>query len=189
MSDSYGKILAGQILLIVCCVIYIVWWSVSYRPGETVNRIGGFRGILLLCTAAAGLTGTALSIFGINDLPKGGAHISNALICAAGIAAYVVLLLITRFGFGRPVTTELVLITGWAVLELCVVNAANGTGFLPDSRFIAMILVIAAAVVISLVLYILYYRMDEWKAYYFAAVPLVTEAVCMAIINVAVKMH
>lgn len=188
MSDSYGRIFGGQILLIICCVIYTVWWCLSYRPGVIVNRIGGLRGALLLCTAAAGLTGTFLSIFGINSLPKGNSQISNGMICTTGIIAYIALLILTRFCFDRPVTTELVLITGWAVLELCVVNAASGAGLLTASRLAAMLAVITAAVLISLILYVLYYRMDDWRAFYMAAVPLITEAVSMAVINILIML-
>jgi hypothetical protein len=37
-----------------------------------------------------------------------------------------------------------------------------------------------AAVVVSMILYVLYYRMEEMKAFYAAMVPLITEATSMA---------
>ena len=43
-----------------------------------------------------------------------------------------------------------------------------------------MVTIIIAATVLSLILYVLYYRMDAEKAYYAAMVPLITEAAGMA---------
>ena len=45
-----------------------------------------------------------------------------------------------------------------------------------------LIIVIAAAFVISMVLYVAYYRMEEMKAFYAAMVPLITEAAAMAVL-------
>lgn len=53
MNVSVHKLFAGQILLILCCAFYLVWWSVSYRPGISVSRVSGFRGLLLMITASA----------------------------------------------------------------------------------------------------------------------------------------
>ena len=44
-------------------------------------------------------------------------------------------------------------------------------------------MVIAVAFLISIVLYVAYYRMDEMKAFYAAMVPLITEAVAMGILT------
>jgi thiamine biosynthesis lipoprotein len=184
MSQAFERILTGQICLIICCVLYLIWWSVSYRPGEEVSRATGPRGILLFCTAAAGIVGIVFCVYGMNSVSTvNEAPLSGGIICLAGIAAYIVLLLITKIGFHRPVTTELLLITGWAVLELCLINAAYGAGALNKSMYVVTTAVIAAAVVISLILYVLYYRMEAWKAFHAAMVPLITEAVSMALVS------
>ena len=112
-SGAFHRVLVGQILLVVCCIVYLVWWSVSFRPGQEVNREGGFRGILLLVTAVSGLAGVYLSVMGLNALPKGTAKLSGPGICLFGVALYLVMLFITAKCFSRPVTTELVLITGF----------------------------------------------------------------------------
>ena len=44
---------------------------------------------------------------------------------------------------------------------------------------------IAAAFVISMILYVAYYKMEEMKAFYAAMVPLVTEAAAMAMMVAA----
>lgn len=186
MDQGLRDVVMGHLLLIVCCVFYLIWWSISFRPEQSVNRVGGYRGVLLLITAVSGMAGLIISIFGIN-LISGTPKIPNLAICVAGIAAYIVLLLITWFGMKRPVTTELVLITGWTVLELCCINTCQAGGALTSAQSALMLIVIAVAFVISMVLYVLYYRMEEWRAFYAAMVPLITEAVAMVIFEIVLR--
>ena len=56
------RILIGQILLIICCIFYLVWWYRGYRPGVVVSRTGGVNGVLLLATAAFGVAGLICSL-------------------------------------------------------------------------------------------------------------------------------
>ena len=62
------RVIIGQILLIICCVFYILWWYRGYRPGVTVNSVGGLNGMLLLMTAAFGLAVIAAVLSGIMSL-------------------------------------------------------------------------------------------------------------------------
>ena len=174
------RILTGQILLILCCIFYLIWWYRGYRPGVSVNRAGGLNGILLMITAVLGISGLTFSLMRIEEIAE--PKMNPMIIVIAGIIGYFVLLLITRFGFGRIVTTELILIVGWTMLEMTVINRLNAAGFLSGRGFAVMCVVIAAAFLISIVLYVAYYRMEEMKAFYAAMVPLITEAVSMAIL-------
>ena len=176
-----NRIFYGQALLIACCVVYLIWWYRGFRPGVTVSRAGGINGVLLLVTAFLGIAGIILSMMpdGREVVPE---KISPPYIAAAGIAAYLIFLLVTRYLFNRVVTTELILIVGWTTLEMHVINRLNAQGFLSDSRFAIMCAVIAAAFLISMVLYVAYYRMEEMRAFYLAMVPLVTEAAAMGVL-------
>lgn len=176
----------GQALLIVCCVFYLAWWYRAYRPGVSVSQIGGINGVLLFITMALGISGTVFSLTLIPEV-SGPDHYP-LMITGAGIAAYTVLLLVTKFVFHRIVTAELFLIVAWTVLEVLVIHSLYAGKFLSDSGVVFLGSVITAAFVISMVLYMAYYRMEEVKAFYAAMVPLVTEAVAMAVlISVADK--
>ena len=175
------KILAGQVLLILCCAFYLIWWYRGYRPGVSADRVGGLNGVLLLITAALGITGMLCSLGSIDR--KTALTLDPHRIVILGVITYILLLLVTRFGFHRIVTTELFLIVGWTTLELTVVNRLLAAGCLTDVGFRAMCAVIAAAFTISIVLYVVYYRMDEMKAFYAAMVPLVTEGMSMAVLT------
>ena len=172
------KIILGQTFLVICCIFYLIWWYRGYRPNVTASRISGINGVLLFITMAFGIAGV---VFSMTQLPAVKTPKINPLfIILGGIAGYIILLLITRFGFHRIVTAELFLITGWTMLEVAVINRLNAGGYLADKGFIVMCIVIAAAFVISMILYVAYYRMEEMKAFYAAMVPLITEAAAMA---------
>lgn len=178
------KVIIGQVLLVVCCFFYLIWWYRGFRPGVTVNRVGGINGALLLVTAVFGIAGLVLSLMPVpEDLPR---KISSVYIVGGGVIAYLGLLLLTRYVFQRIVTTELFLIVGWTMLEMVVITKLNAAGALSDGRFCFMCCVFAIAFVISMVLYVAYYRMEELKAFYAAMVPLVTEAVSMIILSITV---
>ena len=174
------RVIIGQVLLIICCIIYIIWWYRGFRPGSTVSRVGGINGILLFLTMAVGVAGLALTLI---SLPRSAEPMINPMyIVIAGIVGYVVLLLITKIGFHRAVTTELFLITGWTMLEVAVVNKLNAAENISLTEMLVMLAVIVVAFLISMILYVAYYRMDEMKAFYAAMVPLVTEGATMALL-------
>ncbi len=171
------KIGMGQILLILCCICYLVWWYRGFRPDVKVRRTGGINGVLLLVTAVLGISGVVLSLSPVLEMTA--AKLNPVYIAVGGILGYLLLLWITRVVFGRVVTSELLLIVGWTVLEVVVINRLNAAQMLSDPSFFAMGIVIAAAFAISMVLYVAYYRMEEWHAFYTAMVPLLTEAATM----------
>lgn len=178
----HRSIIIGQLSLIVCCIFYLIWWSLCYKPNVVVDRLDGIRGALLLITALCGLVGVCFSVHGMGMLSVQHPMFSGSKIIGVGILTYIVLLLITVFGFHRPVTTELLLITGWMMLETCLINDLYGAQIVSSSRYWGLMIVLVLAFFVSMVLYVLYYRMEPMKAYYAAMVPLITEAISMAIV-------
>ena len=175
------RIIIGQVFLIICCIFYLVWWARGYRPGTSVNRAGGINGALLFGAALFGIVGFILSLTLV--LRAGNPGKTLAVFFIALILLYGVLLFVTRCLFHRVVTTELLLIPLWAVLEYLVIYILRSEGV---SGSAVLYTAITAAFVISMVLYVAYYRMDALKAYYAAMIPLITEAVSMIfVISVA----
>jgi hypothetical protein len=172
------QIITGQVLLILCCAVYLVWWYRGFRPGIHVSRVGGVNGALLLVTAVLGFAGMIFSLMPVEEIRK--PLISQGMIVICGIAAYVVLLVLTRGFFNRIVTTELFLIVGWTMLETIVADRLYAIGSLGSKSFFAITVIIAIAFLIGIVLYVAYYRMEEMKAFYAAMVPLVVDAAAMA---------
>lgn len=179
-----NRVIAGQVSLIACFALYIVWWYRGYRPGVDVSRIGGVNGALLLAMVALACVGIWLSL---TPAPATSRPIlDSSTIAMVAVVVYVVLLLVTRFLFQRIVTTELILIVAWTAIEAVVLVNLNAAGALPDGRFIAMCIVLAAAFAVSVILYVAYYRMEEMRAFYAAMVPLFAAAASMTALIAAV---
>ena len=175
-----NRIITGQILLIFCCAVYLVWWYRGFRPGISVSRVSGLNGVLLTVTAILGIAGVLLCL--LHSDSSSPWKISPVYIIIGGIIGYIVLLVVTRYIFNRVVTSELFLIIGWTMLETAVINQLNADGTLGEAGYVIMCGVIAAAFIISMVLYVAYYRMEEMKAFYAAMIPLVTEGAAMAVL-------
>lgn len=174
------QLIIGQCLLILTCIFYLFFWYLGYRPGTSVNRGQGVTGFFLLMIVISGIAGITLSLKATEATRQ--LAISQLFIIIGGIAAYIILMLITKYGFDRFVTTELFLIVGWTMLEASILNRLAGSGILFGAKLICMIGVIAFAFVISMVLYVAYYRMEDMKAFYAAMVPLITEGVSMSVL-------
>ena len=103
-------IITGQILLILCCTVYLIWWYRGFRPGIYVSRAGGVNGVLLLITMALGFAGVVFSLMPAEKIRE--PLVSQVMIVICGIATYFILLVVTKVFFNRVVTTELFLIPG-----------------------------------------------------------------------------
>ena len=175
-------IITGQILLIVCCIFYMIWWYRGFKPNVEADRLGGINGILLLITAVLGVAGI---LFSLMPTPEtAGTKYGQMYIIIGGIAAYIILMVITKVAFNRIVTSELFLIVGWTILELSLLNRLDGSNLLSGTGLMVVYVSVVLAFIISMILYVAYYRMEDNAAFYSAMVPLVTEAASMGMLLV-----
>ena len=173
-------IIIGQVLLIICCIFYLIWWYLGYRPNTHVNRIGGINGVLLFLTAVFGMAGIIYSLMPVKELSN--TAYRQIYIIVGGIVLYILLMIVTQSIFQRVVTTELFLIVGWTMLEMSAINRLSGSGFLTGTKLVTMYVVLLLAFVISMILYVIYYRMEPMKAFYCAMIPLITEGLSMGVL-------
>lgn len=180
--NMQGKqMLAGNILLICCCACYLIWWLVTFFPESRLEKFS--TGWILVPALACGLASILLIFRSIVKTEISHVLIPKDLIIWGGVIAYVVLILITRLLFSRPLTMELLLIVGWGMLMLSEINTLYGVGIFTRRQSICFCLVMAAAVAVSLICYTLYYGLNGIPAYIDGIVPLVlaaavTAAVC-----------
>ena len=95
------RVITGQILLIICCVFYLIWWYRGYRPGVSASPIGGINGVLLFITMAFGFSGVVFSLMPVPEISEPKMH--PVAVIGAGIGAYLVLLLVTKCMISVPV--------------------------------------------------------------------------------------
>ncbi len=182
-----NQIRLGQALLTICCVFYLIWWSVAFHPNHGDNHTSGLDGILLLITMAFGLAGLTFNMLGILKTPPESGLVSGIVILVAGVVTYVALLYASRILLHRQVTTELFLIVGWAMLEVASINRAFAWDRVTTEKAVAFLIIVAVAAVLSLYFYLQYYKVKPMTGYIYGMVPLVTEAICMGIFEIFTK--
>lgn len=178
-DESEKLIFAGQLLLALCCGIYIPWWFKVFKPGQPHDWVAGGAGAMLLMTFLSGLAGFVLTTMGNSRAESTRDFFPGFHPLMAGVILYFAMMALTVAAFHRPVTTELFLITGWLVLEVVTVNALYGTERFGHGMAVGAIAVETAVFAANMILYVLYYRVDQWLAYRLAAVPLALDGVVM----------
>ena len=177
ISDYVNRMQTGNILLVVCCAFYLIWWSITFNPMKSFPMVP--KVILFLCTFAAGVGGVLLTLKGMSGMTGAKGHISNIEIVIIGVILYFVLLFLTNHFMHREVTTELALIVGWTVLEICVMNSLYRGDILGTAPVIISIVIILMSAVIGLLCYLAYYNLERVTAFYVGMVPLILFAVVM----------
>lgn len=166
-----SKIFNGTAALIGCCVFYLIWWILAFRP----DGKKGVTWFWLLPAAVFGLMGIAFCVSGISA-EKPVPSMLGIWPALIGVVAYFILLFLTSVFMHRQVTSELFLIIGWAVLEICVLDAAQcfaaAGGMARGTAILFMVIVVIGAVV-SLIAYLWYYRLNQVAGYIDGMVPLV----------------
>ena len=102
------NILTGQWLFVACCMAYLVWWCVAFRPGYSAPAL--LKTVPFALTALFGIAGLSFVIMGCQGAKDAAGDgvagaISNIHIIGACAAAYVILLIVTNVVMHRQVTS------------------------------------------------------------------------------------
>lgn len=173
------NILLGQWLFVACCIAYLIWWSLAFRPGYSAPVIAKI--IPFAVTALCGVAGLSFVIMGCQGAKEATSHaaghaaggVGNIFIIGACAAAYMILLVVTNVAMHRQVTTELMLIVFWICMQLCIINTMHGGGHwgLIAAIILAVLALIAAAA--GMICYLMYYNLEPMKGFYMGMVPLI----------------
>lgn len=97
------------------------------------------------------------------------------MLLALALLVYFILLAGSVKLFGRKPTTELILLVLWALMEIMVLGVLHEAGGLAGTAYGLTWAAVAAASLIALAAYMMYYRMDDDTAYITGAVPLLVD--------------
>jgi len=179
-------IVIGEILLVVCSLCYLVWWTITFRPSVRTPPGGG--GLFLAGAVLGGLGGLVLLAVGIAALlPKASSPALGATI-VGGVLVGALLLYVTSSVAHRPVTTELPLIVVWATVQLAAGITLRTAGVLGAPAASAWIVATAIATLVGLACYLIFYRLDPIPAYWVGMVPLAVDGVVAAILAAIVTL-
>jgi hypothetical protein len=164
---------AGNLLLLLCFLFYLVWWRVNFRPDATGGPAGS------VCILAAFITGAAAIVLmcgGIDSLSQVSRGLPVKYILLGAAVLFFVSLLVTSILFHRIVTSELMIIHLWIALELSVIAVLHGAGALGLSRAAILAALVLIAFAVSIICYVLYYRLTGMASYYDGMIPLISAA-------------
>lgn len=180
-------IIYGQVMLIICCLLYCIWWLILYHPYRKPVKSVLINGILFAAMTASGILGIIVSLYGINTVRLIRDSVNELTIIISGAVLYAATLLISRFVSKRITTAESFLLNGWLVLELTVCKCLYDSEAIGDIMPVVCVAVICIAYAVNIVLYQLYFKMKPIAGYIAGAVPLITESLCSVILIIALN--
>lgn len=172
----------GLFLLSACCGSYILFWLNGYQPEKAFRRSQPLSILLFLLTFALGAIGLYFIINGMNTFEPKQTPVKGTFIIIAAVIVYVVTAWITLHFFNRPITTELLLITLWTALMVQILNVSSAQNLLSHTGMIVSIVLLILVFILCMVLYVAYYQMDLWPAYWAAAMPLLAIGIYCSIL-------
>lgn len=179
LDSAFRQLLGGCLGLVACMAFYLIWWCITFKPGASATSFGT---TCIIMAVVVGIVGLFFMIRGLGGIHVKVETVANWKIAIGGVVAYIVLLALTFLLLKRQVTTELLLITGWAVLGLCIVNTLYGSGVYTQTLSMALVIVLAIVVVANLVCYLLYYPLGGFAGYVVGMVPLALDAIYLVVI-------
>lgn len=173
----------------LCAALYLVWWVVFFRPGagKVQGPLYWFGAGCLVVAAIAGVVGAVLIAMGASGLSAGSGPSGWWFVLGAVVAYALFAWATTRF-LNRPITTELLLFVAWAALELYVARALGAAGVLDSTAALWLVVAVVAVFTLSLVCYVLYYRLDTLPSFVDGALPLIAVGLFSAVLPLMLKL-
>ena len=181
LGETSKQIITGNIFLVICCIFYLIWWIIAFKPEGAIK--GMKSGWLLLPAIVFGLTSIAILIRSFR-IPDGVTSLfQNLMVVIIGAVVYVAFLVITGFFLHRVVTTELLLIVGWVVLAVCEINILYAYEIIGRAAAWSLITVTLMAGAVSMICYMRYYALDARKGWICGMIPLILVMAVMLILT------
>ncbi len=184
-ETAFKQMLWGNVLLVLCCGFYLLWWMLAFKPSGAVKGIRS--GWLLIPAFVCGLAAVYLILRGASSLHAARTFFPGTSLLIGAIAVYFILLAVTALGLRRQVTTELLLIVGWAALVAAEVNALYGIGRFNCAAAAGFFVAAGVCAVIGLICYVLFYGLDSSAGYIDGMIPLLLAATVMIVLTLAAR--
>lgn len=120
MERIVKQVLAGNLFLIVCCLFYLLWWILAFKPAGAVK--GMKSGWLLLPALVFGIAAVVWIVRSVLGAQMQRSILSFGKMMLLAAIVYIFLLAGTWVFLKRPVTTELFLIVAWTALTLAEIH-------------------------------------------------------------------
>ncbi len=173
----------GNWMMVVCAGFYLAWWRITFRPPAPEGTPIG--SVCLIMAFVSGIAGIVLAAIGMNDTSQEPVRtgLPGIGIIIGGVILYVLMLALSSRFFHRQVTSELLIIVTWMVLELCVINHWFRYGALQQMPVVILAILVVLTAIASLICYLQYYRVEYEQGYLIGSIPLVLTGIVMIVIN------
>ena len=186
MEDPVKMLAAGNWIMVLCGAFYLAWWVIVFRPPKMQYSPVGWG--LLSLAFMAGIIGVYLMGKALcTPIPEAFPGIRGVWILMAGVLCYATLLWGSTVIFHRQVTSELLIITAWTVLELCTLNFLYRSGRVHQTAALILTAAVLTAMVVSLICYLLYYWLTYTEGYVVGCIPLILAEIVMICVNLTIK--
>ncbi len=183
-SHAARQMFWGNLLLTGCCVFYLLWWILAFKPTDAIKGLRS--GWLLIPALLLGIAALVMIIKGANGANTIRSFFSAKAILLSAVFIYIALLLVTQLAFHRQVTTELLLIVGWTALAFLESNALYGMEIISRNGALCLFALAVLAAALSMICYVLYYGLEGRAGYIDGMIPLILVAVYMAVLSVLI---
>ncbi len=184
-ETAFKQMLWGNGLLVVCCGFYLLWWILAFKPAGAIKGIRS--GWLLVPAFVFGIAAVYLILRGVLNIQPVRTFFPGMSLLIGTVAVYFILLAVTALGLRRQVTTELLLIVGWAALIFAEINTFYGANRFNDAAAACFFAVTGVCAVVSLICYILFYGLDSKAGYIDGMIPLLLAAAVMIVLTLAAR--
>lgn len=188
-TTAVSQLQWGHWLMALCAFFYLAWWIIFFRPhaGKVQGALYGIGAGCLVIAALAGIAGAALITLGANGLVVQASPVGWLFLLGA-LVAYGLLAWATSHFMSRPITTELVLLVAWATIELYTAYALCNVGALGFLSMVWLVAVIVLIFAVSLVCYLLYYRLTALPSFIDGALPLALVGIFSVVLPLVLKL-
>lgn len=192
-SGPLDGIMDGGLLLMCCAVMYLIWWTVFFRPGADVQPMTLTHSLgvaALISSAVSGVTGVWRLVECANALMKAKRIAWGAapLWCLfAALFGHIITAFLTNMLLERPVTTELAIIAGYAGLTAAILIALGRSSSMPARTVTTFAVALALMLVIDIACYAVWYLLPQPWAFIDGAVPLVLAGMYSFAISAAAR--
>lgn len=177
MDKTLYDLLKGNTLMILCSLFYLLWWMIAFWPKNQHHT--PFTAFLLILAFVAGIASLFIIIPAINHANNTQQLYPSKVLYFVGIIVYIVLAIFSWCVLKRQVTTELLLIVGWSVLQFSILNVFYGNNVIGSTMGILLCVLIVVIAVASLACYLAYYRLKPVPSYLVGMIPLLLVTVMM----------
>lgn len=174
-SPALWKFLDGNVMLLICIIFYLAWWVVTFKPGKTYRARQGF---FIAVAFIAGILSILYISAGIVEFGQDPWILPAKFILIGAVLFFLTLLAITTKAFHRQLTSELIIIHIWAVLEIAMIDILYSHANI--SHFVVWTYAgfVAISIVASLFCYVVYYSLCEEARYKTGMIPLALAGLC-----------